>query len=187
LASILDILIIILDFAISVWNAYASGFNIGMLKKTRGKPSAFQEVSSYAGLGLAFIGMSYVLAIVLSFAGASFGYIDPGTVDFILAFDFLVFGILIIGLGIIITIQSIIIASQRKSIGNILGVVWNAFAGAWDIYAYASGFKQSVDILRREDRERETDALIVIIVAVLISFFIVYAAYKHGYNKALEM
>ena len=187
MASILDILIIILDFVISVWNAYASGFNIGMMKKTRDEPNAFQEVSSYAGLGLAFIGMSYVLATVLSFAGASFGYLDPGTVDLILAFDFLVFGILIIGMGIIITIQSIIIASQRKGIGNILGAVWNAFAGVWDIYAYASGFKQSVGVLRREDQDRETDALIVIIVAVLISFFIVYAAYKHGYNKALEM
>lgn len=181
--SLITIIILIIDFVISIWNAYASGFNIGLLQKKKIDAGKFSRISSYAGLGLSFVGMAYVLIIVISLAGNSLGYVDVGTVNFALAFDFLVFGILIIGLGLLVTIQSVIIAAQRKSIGSVLVAVFNVFAEVWDIASYVSGFKESVNMLKGENKDEQANAAIIVVVAVLIAFFIVHAAYKHGFSK----
>lgn len=179
---VLAIIILVLDFIISIWNAYASGFNIGLLKNR--KSNRLSVYSSYSGLALAFAGIAYVLIVVLSIVAASLGYVDVGTVQFVLAFDFLVFGLMIIGFGLMVTVQSIIIATERKSIGSILVALWNVFAEVWDIASYVAGFKESVSMLSGKNREEETNALIIVAVAVLIAFFITHAAYRHGFNKA---
>ncbi|MGC9099348.1 MAG: hypothetical protein ACP5HW_02250, partial [Candidatus Micrarchaeia archaeon] len=62
---IFAIIILAFDFAISIWNAYASGYNIGLIKKRR--TSTFSKAAAYSGLGLAFVGITYVLVVVLSF------------------------------------------------------------------------------------------------------------------------
>jgi hypothetical protein len=159
-----------------------------MLKKRGGNAgNRFAKVASYAGLGLAFVGITYVLIIVLGFVALSLGYVDVGTVNFILAFDFLVFGILIIGFGLIVTIQSIMIAVERRSIGGILVAIWNVFAEIWDIASYVSGFKESVNMLRGKTEKEKTNSIIIVVVAILIGYFITHAAYKHGFNKAQNM
>lgn len=180
---ILDILLLVLTFAISIWNAYASGFNIGMVRKNN--IQGFQKYASYSGLGLAFVGMTYVLVIVLSILAYYTGYVDIGTVQAALAANFLVFGLMIIGFGIMVTIQSILLAAQRKSFWSILIAIWNIFAMIVDIASYISGFKEATSMLTSQSRKSQGNAVIIIAIAVLISFFIVHAAYKFGLNKAM--
>jgi hypothetical protein len=184
-AEIFTIIIIAVDFVISIWDAYAGGFSLGMLKKTNDK-SKFKKASAISAVGLGFVGSVYVIATVLGFAAAWLGYISFATLEFILSFNLVFLGILIIGFGLIITIQSIIIAAQRRNAWSILIAVYNSFALGFDIWMYVSAFKESAGIITRSTRRSQGSGLVVIIVAVLIAFIIVHAAYKHGYKKGLN-
>ncbi len=184
LGLIFAIVILAFDFAISIWNAYASGYDIGIIRR-KGSGGSFAKIGAYSGLALAFVGMSYVFIIVLGFLAFVLGYVGPGTVSYLLSFDFLVFGLLIIGLGIVITIQSILVAVQRRSIGSILVAIFNSGVEIFDIVNYIEGFKEAVGILK-SDRRDTNSAIIIAIVAVLIAFFVTFATYKHGLRKALS-
>jgi len=181
IGTIITILILVYDFAISIWNAYASGYDIGMLKKS-GK-GGFMKAAAYSGLGLAFVGMTYVLIVVLSFIAYALQYVSIGVVEYVLALDFLVFGLMIIGFGFMITIESIIVAANRKSFGSIAVAIWNSFVEGFDIGSYVKNFKGTLQIIK-SDREGGGDAYIIIIIALLIAYLITHAAYKHGINKA---
>jgi len=182
-ADVLTLLILLFDAIVSVWNAYASGYNIGLLKKDYG--GGFTRVASYAGLGLAFAGMVYVLVVVLSFLAYFFDYVTEDTVTYALSLNFLVFGALIIGFGLVITIQSVIIASQRRNFWSILTALYNGFAEILDIASYISGFKEAVQATS-SDKRGSGNALVIILVAVLIGFFIIYGAFRQGYNKGMR-
>lgn len=179
---IFGLLILVLDFALSIWNAYASGFNIGLLRKSG--QGGFSEAASYAGLGLAFVGMAYVLIVVLSFIAYAISYVDISTLQIALGFNFLVLGFLIIGFGLMVTIQSIIIAIQRKNFWSIFAALYNVTVEILDIASYTQGFGESVQMITGGNREEKGNAIIIIVIALLSAFFIVHAAYKHGYNKA---
>ncbi len=184
LAIILTIVIIAVDFLISMWDAYAGGYSLGLIKKNK-DASKFRKISAYAAVGLGLVGATYVIAIVLGTIAYYSAYISFSTFNFILNFDFIFLGILIIGFGFIITIQSIIIAARRRSIWSILIAVFNSFVIAFDIYMYVESFKESVSVIRRTGRNSKGSGLIIIIIAALIAAVIVHAAYKHGYKKAL--
>ena len=180
---LLLLLVLAIDFAISIWNAYSSGYAIGLIRKSGTSFSSLTRLSAYSGLGLGFVGMAYVLVVVLSFVAYYSGYVTYSVVAFAISLDFLVFGILIIGFGLVVTVQSIVIAAKKKSLGSILIAIWNTFAEVWDIASYASGFQESTQLLRR-NRQGSGSALAIVAIALLIAFFIVHAAYKHGYSKA---
>jgi hypothetical protein len=184
MVDILTVLILVIDFGFSIWNAYASGLNVEMLR--RGGGSSWLKAVAYSGLGLAYSGASYVMIIVIGYVAYAFGYVTADVVEGVLGLDFLVFGLLIIGFGLMITIQSIIMAVRRRSLGSIVVAVWNTFAEIWDIASYAEGFRDAVSMVKgagRNERD-ETSVIIIMIVALLIAYFIVHAAYMQGKRKA---
>jgi len=60
------------------------------------------------------------------------------------------------------------------------------FAEIWDIASYAEGFGEAVSLVRGagSDERDETSIVLIVIVALLIAYFIVHAAYVHGKRKA---
>jgi len=186
LSEILTIAIIAFDFVISIWDAYAGGYSLGILKKT-GDKSKFKRASAISAVGLGLVGSVYVIATILGLVAAWLGYISFATLAFILSFNMLFLGILIIGFGLIITIQSIMLAAQRKSIWSILLAVYNSFALGFDIWVYISTFKESASIITRSTRRSQGNGMVIIVIAALIAFIIVHAAYKHGYKKGMAM
>ncbi len=183
ISTILTILIIVVDLLISLWNCYAAGYNIGILSK-RKKKSNFAKIASYSGLLLGYVGLAYVFSIIIGFIAYYLGYIGIGVFSGLLSFSFLVFGILIIGFGLLVTIQSIIIAIEKPNIWNILIAIYNVFAESFDIFAYAEGFSEATSVVKREGENLDVYALLI--VAVLIAFFVGHASYKHGYKKAIS-
>lgn len=180
-------LVLFFNFAISIWNAYAAGYNLGLAK--RYNIQGFLKAAIYAGLGISFAGMAYVLIIILSYIAYTANYITLQTLAFLFAFNFLVFGLLIVVFGIIVAIESIIIAVKTKNIWDIFVAIWNSFASIWNAYTYISGFQTATSIVGSyvgsEESRKDTAAIFVIIVAaLLIAFFILYAAYRAGYKKA---
>ncbi len=183
MADVLSVLLLIVMFFLSIWNAYASGFNIGMVR--RNNVRGFMEYAAYSGVGLAFAGMTYVLIIAISAAAYLFSYIGISTVNYALSLDFLVFGLLIIGFGIMITIQSIITAYQRRNFWSILVAGYNIFAVAFDIVMYAESFNQAASVIKAGNSRNRGNTSVIVILAVLVAFLIVHAAYKYGMDKAM--
>ena len=180
---VVTILVLIFDLILSIWNAYASGFNIGTIRKNGG--GKFSEIVSYAGLCLAFAGAVYVLMVILSFGAYLLDYVSMDAVNTAIALDFLVFGFLIIVFGLLVTVQSVIAASRNRG-WSILGAVYNIFAEVLDITNYASAFSETRHMISGNHKDDE-NVVGIIILSILIGFFIVFAAYKHGYNKAMGL
>lgn len=184
MVDILTVLILAIDFGFSIWNAYASGLNVETLRRGGGSP--WLEAVAYSGLGLAYAGVSYVMLIVVGYVAFALGYVSSDAVGSVIGFDFLVFGALIIGFGMMVTIQSIIAAYRTRSLRSIAVAAWNIFAEIWDIASYAEGFGDAVSMVKgtgRDERD-ETSVILIVIIALLIAYFIVHAAYMHGKRKA---
>ncbi|HEV2165510.1 MAG TPA: hypothetical protein VGS23_00805 [Thermoplasmata archaeon] len=179
LATILLLATLILDFVFSLWNAYASGENWALVRNLRGQ--RFTKACAVVGALLAFAGISYVLVIAISYAALVVGVLAIGEFLYLASFDFLVFGAMIIGFGLVITAQSVAVAYRQRKFGDIAIAAWNVFSEIWDISIYAEGFHDAAGTVSGE-RER-VNVYAIIAVAVGIAFLITFVAFRHGARK----
>jgi len=181
--SIFYILIVIFDILISIWNAYNAGKALEYMKLNNIE-SDWPRMVAYSTLILSFAGAAYANTSLLSIAAYYLGYIDIYTLLGVLSFSFLVFGFLIILFGIVVTINSIIVASKTRRFFDIAIAIYNSIAVIWDIYSYIEGFSAAFSILRNqfgnEERNSQGVFVLIIIAAVLIAIFMVYGAFKYG-------
>jgi len=177
------ILIVIFDILISIWNAYNAGKALEYMKLNNIE-SDWPRMVAYSTLILSFAGAAYANTSLLSIAAYYLGYIDIYTLLGVLSFSFLVFGFLIILFGIVVTINSIIVASKTRRFFDIAIAIYNSIAVIWDIYSYIEGFSTAFSILRNqfgnEERNSQGVFVLIIIAAVLIAIFMVYGAFKYG-------
>jgi hypothetical protein len=180
---ILYLLIVIFDILISIWNAYNAGKALEYMKLNNIE-NDWPRMVAYSTLILSFAGAAYGNASLLSIVAYYLGYIDIYTLLGVLSFSFLIFGFLIILFGIVITVNSIIVASKTKRFFDILIAIYNSIAVIWDIYSYIEGFSAAFNILRNqfvnEDRNSQGVFILIIIAAILIAVFMVYGAFKYG-------
>ena len=192
LVDILSAVIIVLDLVLSVWNCYSAGLTYGMIKRTGGGRWAY--ISTIVGLSLGFVGAVYVTAFVVGFVGYILGFVDPGTLDLLLAYNALVTGGLITALGIAVTVQSIYVAVKRPGAWTVLGALYNTFASIWNVFAYMQDFGPLESIInyeRRGDRKSNMGTLIVLIIlalllGVLLAFVAFNAGRSHGEGRYLR-
>jgi hypothetical protein len=187
MAEVFTIIIMVFNLLISLWNAYSVGYNSVALQKYKGKFADFFQIANSFGLVLAFAGAAYSLAYFLSLIGANLGYLSPQVSVLISAYNLVVFGGLIVFSGIIITIESILIAYLQRNFWSIFIAIYNTIASIWNLYAYISSFKAAtgiIDSLGGNDDDSKSKAIAVLILAALISIFLVYGFYKFGKDKA---
>jgi len=181
--NIFYILIVIFDILLSIWNAYNAGRSLEYMKLNNIE-SDWPRMVAYSTLILSFAGAAYSNTSLLSIAAYYLGYIDIYTLLGVLSFSFLVFGFLIILFGIVVTINSIIVASKTRRFFDIAIAAYNSIAVIWDIYSYIEGFSTAFSILRNqfgnEERNSQGVFILIIIAAVLIAVFMVYGAFKYG-------
>jgi len=173
--------ILVFDFVVSLWNAYSSGVIWGLLRHQPGH--GFEKASAVAGLGLAFAGMAYSTTIVLSWAALQIGFIAVWDFLYLVSFDFLVFGAMIIGFGLLITVQSIAIAYRQRNFGSIAIATWNTFSEIWDIATYVQGFQTAAATVKG-DRQDRGNVLAILLLAVSIALIITYFAFRAGLHKS---
>jgi hypothetical protein len=169
------------DLVLSLWNAYSSGVIWGLLREQRGK--TFSKICAVAGLGLAFAAMAYATIIILSWVALQVGFLANWDFLYLVSFDFLVFGAMIIGFGLVITVQSITIAYRQRSFGTIAIATWNTFAEVWDIATYAQGFEAAASAVKGDGRDR-ANVTAILAVAVAIALIITYLAFRQGLRKS---
>ena len=188
LSYVLVIVFLVVDFAISIWNAYSAGFSLTVLKNSPGENAPrLAKYASYAALGLAFSGMSYVMTVVFGVLAYYLGYIGLGSLNVIFAFNFLFFGAMIIGFGLVVTAQSIVVAYRRRSFGSIAVSIWNVFAEVLDITVYAEGFRSAYKTLSGGNSRNNGNLAVIVLMAVAVALFITWAAYRHGVKRANQL
>ncbi len=184
---ILTIGIMIFNLLISLWNAYASGYNSVLLERTKKMPfKDFFNIANSFSLVLAFGGASYSLSFFISLLASYLGYISPEVALLISAYSFLVFGGLITFAGIVITIESIIVAYYKRNFWSIGIAIYNTIASIWNLYNYITSFSYVKEIAGQygSSEDNRTKAIIIIVIAALIALFLVYSFYKIGKSKA---
>jgi hypothetical protein len=188
MAEIFTILIMIFNLLISMWNAYSTGYNSVALQKYRGKFADFFQIANSFGLVLSFAGAAYALTYFLSLIASSIGYISSDIVTLIAAYNLLVFGGLLTFSGIIIAVESVLVAYMQRNFWSIAIAIYNSIASIWNVYAYISSFKTATSIIGsfENDNDSKLKAILIIIVAALIAIFLVYGFYKFGKDKALK-
>ncbi len=184
--SILTWLVLLVNIALSAWNAYASGYNSVILQRYKGKFADFFQIANSFGLVLAFAGMAYSLAVIGSLIAASLGYLSASTLQLILAYNQLVFGGLLIVAGMVITIESILIASMRRDFWSIFTAVYNTLITIWNVYAYIRSFRSAMEIVQGGSDDDRRNALLILIAAAIAALFIVYGFYSLGKKRAEE-
>ena len=173
-------IILLVDFIISIWNSYAAGFSLGLLKISNG-PGWFRAFA-VLGLAVGVLGEAYVIAIVLSLLANASGLVSSESVLLLLAYNYLITGGLIIVLGIGITAESIFIAARGPARWPHRAYFYNVFASIWNVFFYIRNFGVAMNVIKSEEREgRGQGAVIVLaIVAVIIAVLLSYIAYHFG-------
>lgn len=182
---IILVLILVLNFIISVWNSYVSGFNVAVLQR---QPSGklrylLLGVVNGAGLLVGFAGSAYVVLIVLSFVTYSIGYLTLEGLTFILAFDFIVFDTVITWFGIIIMMYSIAVLLTTRSWSSLVVAMWNTFASIWSAVRYLRNFGTMFSFVKKDGRNVTAIVVLVVATAIGIGFAIAYAAYRVGFQR----
>ncbi len=177
-------LFIILGIVISVWNAYASGYNSVLLRNYEGKFAEFFRLANSFGIVLAFAGATYYTAVILALLGTSLGYVDPLAANALLSLNFLVLGGLLLVSGVVIAIESIIVAYYRRNLLDIAVAGWNILAVLWDAWVYFTNFGRALSVWESSSDNARGNALILLALAAIIGVVITYAAYRLGVERA---
>jgi hypothetical protein len=176
------VIILILDILISIWNSYNAGKALEVMR-IENIDKDWPRMVVYSALILSFAGAAYGNLGILSLIAYYLGYVNYYTLISLLSFSFLVFGFLIVLFGLVITVDSIIIAYKTKSFWNIFISMYNSIATIWNIYVYIQGFSSAFDTVKGFFSSGDEDSkafIILVVVAVLVAIFLVYGAYKYG-------
>ena len=169
---------------ISIWNGYASGVNWGAAD------SLVTKVLSAITLVFAFAGTTYVIITVGAFILNYLNFIDQSVVVLMLSYNYLVLGGVITALGIVIALESIIIAYKTRSFGSAIIAIFNTAASALNVFSYASQFSAVTHLIssesRREDQDDRGQLILIIIGLAIVGLLITVAAFEAGARRGRE-
>jgi len=187
----LILIVAIFDIILSVWNAYASGYNSIILRKaeerniTDWKVTLFTLANQFA-LVLAFAGATYGTALLLGYFLTAIHYISYQTLIALYSLNSLVFGGLIVFTGIVIAIQSIVSAYYSRRAIDIVTALYNTIVSIWNVLTYISNFESLLSAYRSSDEEDRNRALIILALAAIIGIVLTFYAYQLGRKKAIR-
>jgi len=180
LGLILTVIVIIIDFIFSIWNSYNAGQIYANSKKL--------GILFYILGG--FLSLSYIVTLIITLILAYLNYLPTVDFSFILNFDFLFFGLAIVMWGVIATTFSFMATVKGRRWSDAFVTIWNAFVTIWDAYDYISNFMSAAKSIIKDSESNDfsiIDVIIIVAVAVGISFIISYAAFKEGMKRGRKI
>ena len=176
----LTVIILVVDFVISIWNSYAAGFTFGLQKISKG-PGWIKAIAALA-LAMGLVGEAYVLTVVLALVASAYGFIGVDSLDLLLAYNFLITGGLLTILGIGVAAESIYVAMKRPGIWTVGATVYNVFASIWNVFTYIENFGTAMNIIKTEGRQGRGQGAVVVlaITAVAVAVLLSYIAFHFG-------
>lgn len=166
------ILLLALNFGIAWFNCWSVG-GIWIESKALG---GFPRVLAWCGAIQSVIGFSCLFVYALAFGLHAFGKLSDHAYNAALSLWYLLVIIPCIGSGLIITIQSWIVAFRDRSISNLGVAGYNTFAQAYNMYQAIDGIGDAFGIvgsLFDSDSKDEDDsgAGALVVVVVLLALF----------------
>jgi len=133
-------LILVINYAISWWNAYATGKSWAEAKAVGG----WIRVVAWSGAVLSAAGFSTVYLFLIAYGAHALGYIDDQSMQLALSFGNLGLVTPLVGAGIIVTLESWRRAYRHPSLLSLGLAGWNTYATAHNAL---SAFEDTGDAL----------------------------------------
>ena len=121
---------LLLNTAISAWNAFACGSYLTESKLIGG----WIRFLVWCGLVMSACGFTWVIAILMSFVGVSMEYLTREQGQLLIEATYLFILIPILGSGLGIWVHSIAQAYRTRKFGDIAVAAWNTYAQGSNMY-----------------------------------------------------
>lgn len=140
LGTLLILVYLVITFTISVFNAWSVG-SMWFESKVIG---GWTRVLAYCGAIMSASGFTYVYAIIIGLALNMAGILDAAHFEMMLSLVYLFLVIPMLGTGLAITVNSVIVAYHQRSWMNSGIATWNVMAQAYNMYNAISAIPASV-------------------------------------------
>lgn len=168
------ILIWLLNFGISIWNAYAVGTAWVETKHAGGWP----RIVAWAGAVMSASGFSWCYLIILTYAAYGLEWLDASHVSAAMYLGYLVLIPGILSSGMVITLDSWARTYRQTTLGNLGRAAWNTYAQIHNTFNAVSdldtAFGSVLDALRSkgsggsDSSDKKGGAVAFILVFVLV-------------------
>ncbi len=140
------VLLVVLNFAISIFNAWAVGRSWVETKAVGG----FARFMSWMGATMSAVGFSWCYLVILAFAAGPDGFnkLPANYVQAMFALGYLIIIGPCIGSGLAITLQSWAYFWRRRTFGSGALAGWNTFADVYNIYEASRAVPGAWDLVK---------------------------------------
>lgn len=178
--------LMLLNAAISCWNAYAAG-------RMWPLATGFQKAVTWSALIMSVCGFLMVAVVVLGFGAAAAHLINPKALNALMGLTYLMIIVPVLGSGTIITLHSWAEAYRRKDFMSVGTAVWNTYAMGKDIYDAADGgvssaFKAVSNLFSSDDDDDSISSvfvLLILLVGMVIAGGLTYVLFQKGKRVTL--
>jgi hypothetical protein len=165
------ILVWVVNFGISIWNAYAVGKAWVETKYSGGWP----RFVAWAGAVMSASGFSWCYLIILTYAGYQLGWLDNDHVSMAMSLGYILLIPAVLSSGMVITLDSWARTYRRTTLMNLGRSAWNSYAQIHNTF-HAIGdmdkaFGNVIDGLSAKGSgggDKKGGALVFILVFVLV-------------------
>lgn len=166
--ALLLFVLLILNSAISAWNAYASGAYLTESKIIGG----WTRVLVWCGLTMAACGFTWVILTLLTMGAVAGQWLTPEDAELMFKLGYLIIILPTVGSGFGIWAHSLIEAYRRRSFGSVAVAGWNTaaqFHNTWQAASHAPSFFKDVVNGLGKKRGKDDGAAILIILLVILA------------------
>lgn len=164
------IFLIILNFAISIFNSWAVGRNWAETKSAGGWP----RFITWCGAVMAAMGFTWCYTIIAGIIAHTTGYLTAPYVEGLYRLGYLIVILPILGSGIGITIESWAYFWRRRTFGGAVGAGWNSFAQIYNVVGSMKAIPESLgflaDLYKSSKDEKDNIMIRLMIVLAIVAF-----------------
>lgn len=179
-------LLLVFNFLVSIWNAYAAG-------KTWRDSIGLLRLVNWAALVMSACGFVSVLSFALGWFAVQSQWITPRSANVMQEITYLLVIVPIIGSGLILTIESWVIAWKTRSVWDTAVAGWNTYAqvsNTVDAFRESGGMFESVLDFFKSDEDEENGSGAIVIILVAIALFLAcgltYIFWRSGCRNAVS-
>lgn len=159
--------LLVLNFAISWWNAWAVGRGWTEVKVVGG----WARFITWCGAIMSACGFTWVYLTILTIIVVVFKFLSVEAAEAMFNLGYLLIILPIVGSGFGIWAYSLIVAYKRRSFGSMGVAGWNTFAQAHNVYTaakHAPGAVESVlEFFTKGKSKKSSEALAVILLVIV--------------------
>lgn len=164
-------LILLLNFVISTWNAFAVG-NAWVETKHNGGWPRFMV---WMGATMSALGFTWCYLILLVIAAMAFGYLDETAAEAGLYLGYLIVIPGILFSGFMIMIDSWARAYRQKTIANVGVAGYNTFANIYNTYNAVRTIPEALDVVldffKSSSKNKDSQSAALVLLLVLLALF----------------